>query len=59
MRCGARWFFRREGLWGYDASAVDDLLARTASERTPLGQQARWSRTPGGRGYDIDAVDLL
>ena len=39
---------------GYDASAVDDLLARVASERTPLGQQARWSRTRGGRGYDID-----
>ena len=53
------WFFRRESLWGYDASAVDDLLARVASERTPLGQQARWSRTRGGRGYDIDAVDLF
>ena len=26
---------------------------------TPLGQQARWSRTRGGRGYDIDAVDLF
>jgi len=39
---------------GYDASAVDDLLARVASERTPLGQQARWSRTRRGRGYDID-----
>ena len=26
------WFFRRESLWGYDAPAVDDLLARVASE---------------------------
>jgi hypothetical protein len=26
------WFFRRESLWGYDTSAVDDLLARVASE---------------------------
>ena len=53
------WFVRRESLWGYDASAVDDLLARVASERTPLGQQARWSRTRGGRGYDIDTLDLF
>ena len=53
------WFFRRESLLGYDASAVDDLLARVASERTPLGQQARWSRTRGGRGYDIDTLDLF
>jgi hypothetical protein len=27
------WFFRRESLWGYDASAVDVLLARVASEQ--------------------------
>ena len=26
------WFVRRESLWGYDASAVDGLLARVASE---------------------------
>jgi len=26
------WFFSRESLWGYDTSAVDDLLARVASE---------------------------
>jgi len=44
------WFFRRESLWGYDAPAVDDLLARVASEGTPLGQQARWPRTRHGAG---------
>ena len=26
---------------------------------TPRGQQVRWPRTRGGRGYDIDAVDLF
>ena len=41
------WFFGRESLWGYDASAVDDLLARvipvgdSARELARLGPQAR------------------
>ena len=38
------WFFRRESLWGYDTSAVDDLLARVASEldaARPAGPLAR------------------
>ena len=37
------------------------MTCSPASRRswTPLGQQARWPRTRGGRGYDIDAVDLF
>jgi hypothetical protein len=44
------WFFSREGLWGYDASAVDDLLARVASEpdaARPAGPLAENARRAG------------
>jgi hypothetical protein len=37
------------------------MTCSPASRRSwrPLGQQARWSRTRGGRGYEIDAVGLF
>ena len=44
---------------GYDASAVDDLLARVASELDTARAAGPLVENAGGRGCDIDGVGLF